>query len=238
MSATTAKSESAGRLARELVWSEPGGDRIGSCLLMSGKAVGIRMTALKALQKRAGKNAVLDTCMARNLGGKMLTGTDSALAALRRDPAYRREAADRLRHDKELPDWAAAILEWYLDGEDGVSSEFMLWHCLDRPGQARRLVGIGHDYVPQPADAGDLYRCWRAWQALQADRPGTSLETMRRIAPVWAVLAENWPVIDRHCRALTQRQDGQRIPAEHEAALTAVLARMVELDFTPPEPTA
>lgn len=78
----------------------------------------------------------------------------------------------------------AKILNWYMHGETGVSSEAIASVVMGEPP-----VNIGH-----PSDPADFYRCIKFLEAVPEAR--SYMSEVAKLSPQWKSLVKRWDEIE------------------------------------------
>ena len=126
-----------------------------------------------------GKDAVMDTDVARMAGANFAGGHPAALAELRARLAAGALQFERAANPVLSPDAAA----WLASGERGVSSNTMFEYLTGV--KATRGWGRSH-----PHDPGDFRRCRLLLERVPELVP--LLPRMAEVSPVWAALVAGW----------------------------------------------
>lgn len=129
--------------------------------------------------KVCGKDAVMDTDVARMAGANFAGGHPAALAELRA-----RLAAGALQFERAAsPGLSPEAAAWLASGERGISSNTMFEYLTGV--KATRGWGRSH-----PRDPGDFRRCRLLLECVPDLVP--LLPRMAEVSPVWAALVARW----------------------------------------------
>lgn len=136
--------------------------------------------------KVCGKDAVIDTDVARMAGASFAIGSPDHLAALR----LRLEAGAVVEVKRAHTELSHAASNWLAIGRRGTSSETMFTVFTDVNILGREpLKRMGH-----PHDPADFERCLALLAAVPEFKP--MLPMMAKISPKWAALVNHWDQIE------------------------------------------
>ena len=167
---------------------------------------------LSKVSKLCGKNAVLDTDVARMAGATVAGGTPEALDTLR----LRLEAGALQAQQQANPGLSEAATRWLASGERGLSSETMFEH----------LTGIKtldeHWGICTPSDPADLRRCRLLLEQVPELVP--LFHKMSTASKEWAALVKNWTDLcaTMDAEAPNWRTKGEAAPKTYELIQQAV----------------
>lgn len=144
-------------------------------------AGGVPMQAMLEASILHGREAVLDTDMARMLGAVLVVGVPENLSRLKRS---RRVAEGAALIEASLPDTLSReARRWAAWGEQGSSSKALF----------ERLTGIKLGSYPStahPLDPADLRRCMLLLE--QVPELAARIHEMSEVSAEWGALAEAW----------------------------------------------
>lgn len=126
-----------------------------------------------------GKDAILDTGVARMAGASFAVGSPAALAVLKAKLEDGALAAERAANPSLSPEATA----WLADGERGVSSNTIFEHLTG-------ISAVGKWGGGYPRDPGDFRRCRLLLERVPELVP--LLPRMAEVSPVWAALVAGW----------------------------------------------
>lgn len=126
-----------------------------------------------------GKDAVMDTDVARMAGANFAGGHPAALAELR----ARLEAGALQSERAANPGLSPEATAWLADGERGVSSNTMFEYLTG-------ISAVGKWGGSHPRDPGDFRRCRLLLERVPELVP--LLPRMAEVSPVWAALVAGW----------------------------------------------
>lgn len=170
---------------------------------------------LSKASKLCGKNAVLDTSVARMAGATMAAGTPEALDAMR----LRLEAGALQAQQQTNPGLSEAATRWLATGERGLSSETIFEHLTGAPV----LKDHWREYGPHtPSDPADLRRCRLLLEQVPELVP--LFHKMSTVSKEWAALVREWANLCTTMDAETPdwRTGGGSAPKTYELIKQAV----------------
>lgn len=151
--------------------------------------------------KLCGKDAVMDSNVARMAGATMAAGSPQALAALRKQLE-----AGALEAAKEAsPSLSEAATKWLASGERGVSSDTLFTHLTGIDA----LRGWRKDH---PYDPADLRRCRLLLE--QVPELVSEFPRMAKVSKAWAALVREWDTI---CATMDEEAPNWRTKGERAA---------------------
>ena len=142
------------------------------------------MDFISRAAKLCGKDAALDTDVARMAGAMLAMGDLPALAALR----TMLEAGALEAQRRATPAVSDAAAKWLASGSRGTSSETMFTVLTG-------VNALGDDTPDHPYDPDDFDRCLRLLAAVPELR--AKLPLMAAQSPEWAALVNNWDRIEQ-----------------------------------------
>ena len=149
--------------------------------------VGMPLSALPSIARKAPKGAVMDIHVARLLGAMVVAGLPDDLERLRADAEpealVRAQRAYAAVSDRMSPE----ALRWLGVGEQGKSSMALFAATV---GVTPEGVRDRSDLTAFPLDADDFRRCALLYDAVPEVR--VNLPRARDIHPVWAGLVDQW----------------------------------------------
>jgi hypothetical protein len=95
------------------------------------------------------------------------------------------------------------VLDWFANGETGVSSEAIAYKMVDIAG---KLAARTH-----PRDPDDFKRCLKLLRRIPEIRP--RLREMREVSPHWKALVDHWEKVEDSFMA----EVGEWLTNEHSA---------------------
>ncbi len=134
---------------------------------------------LSSASALCGKDAVLDTDVARMAGASFAVGSPAALAALKAKLEDGALTAERAANPGLSPEAAA----WLAGGERGVSSNTIFEHLTG-------ISAVGKWGGGYPRDPDDFRRCRLLLERVPELVP--LLPRMAEVSPVWAALVARW----------------------------------------------
>ena len=170
---------------------------------------------LSKASKLCGKNAVLDTNVARLAGATMAAGTQEALDALRQ----RLEAGALQAQQQANPGLSEAATRWLASGERGLSSETIFEHLTGVQVLKDHWRSYG---LHTPSDPADLRRCRLLLERVPELVP--LFHKMSTASKEWAALVKNWADLcaTMDAEAPNWRTKGEAAPKTYELIQQAV----------------
>lgn len=151
--------------------------------------------------KLCGKNAVMDTNVARMAGATMAAGTPPALDALRKQL----EAGALQAAKQANPGLSEAAARWLAHGERGVSSNTLFTHLTG-------IDALRDWHKDHPYDPADLRRCRLLLEQVPELVP--LFHKMSEVSKEWAALVKNWDTI---CATMDEEAPNWRTKGERAA---------------------
>lgn len=134
---------------------------------------------LSSASALCGKDAILDTSVARMAGASFAVGSPAALAALKAKLEDGALAAERAANPGLSPEATA----WLACGDRGISSNTIFEHLTG-------ISAVGEWGGGYPHDPGDFRRCRLLLERVPDLVP--LLPRMAEVSPVWAALVAGW----------------------------------------------
>lgn len=134
---------------------------------------------LSSASALCGKDAILDTDVARMAGASFAVGSPAALAVLKAKLEDGALAAERAANPVLSPEATA----WLAGGERGVSSNTIFEHLTG-------ISAVGEWGGSYPRDPDDFRRCRLLLERVPELVP--LLPRMAEVSPVWAALVAGW----------------------------------------------
>lgn len=147
----------------------------GGCRIVTGE---VPVSAFGMLLHGMGKDAVMDTDLARMLNAQFVIGSPEDIRQLKADPEVLARA--RAQVAVQAGGLSAAAVEWLATGERGMSSEAMFY----------QFTGVGEPSSRAPSDPADFRRCRLLLE--QVPEFLTQLPEMAEVSPTWKALVAHW----------------------------------------------